>query len=563
MSSAGEPAAARPVVLLAALFGALAAAFQIENTSIGWHLAAGRWMIAHHAVPRADPFSFSAHGRAWIDHEWLFQLVAAAIERLAGPAGLVGLRALLVAALAVLMARAGLRAGLAPAPALLLAVVCVWAARVRFFIRPELVTLALAPLLMRWFADRRDIATARLALLCAAALWVGANAHAGALIVPVLLAIAWAGELIDGWRARAVRQVEGRKALLVLALGAFVPLLNPYGWKLLEVPFQITSLATRDYIPNPEWISPSFEQAPALYLALVAAAALLILRGRAAGPWLLLLSLALLAWRHVRNVGLFFVLLPAVLAPALAGLPGLAGPAQAGVARLIRRALQAAAGGLILFLALSFVLDDRRALGGGWNREFHPAAACDFMDRERLPRGRLYNDVNFGGYLLGRYHPPRQVLLDDRNEIHAPLLQEMFAILRRSDTRSWDSLLERYRIKTALLRYVPRLTEVRTADGRISTPRSFSALWFPSPAWALVYWDDVAMVLVQRRAVDPVWLARREYRVVRPDDLEFLRRGLASGALDRRAFRAELERKLAEQPTCVRARYLLTLAPAG
>ncbi|HEU4402107.1 MAG TPA: hypothetical protein VFT43_08375, partial [Candidatus Polarisedimenticolia bacterium] len=48
----------------------------IRSYDYWWHLATGRLILERHAVPHADPFSFTAAGRPWIDHEWLFQVLA-------------------------------------------------------------------------------------------------------------------------------------------------------------------------------------------------------------------------------------------------------------------------------------------------------------------------------------------------------------------------------------------------------------------------------------------------------------------------------------------------------
>src|ERR1044071_5644501 len=42
-----------------------------------WHLAAGRWMLAHQAVPAHDLFSFSFAGQPWTAHEWLAEVLMA------------------------------------------------------------------------------------------------------------------------------------------------------------------------------------------------------------------------------------------------------------------------------------------------------------------------------------------------------------------------------------------------------------------------------------------------------------------------------------------------------
>ena len=61
------------------------------------HIAVGRWIMAHGAVPASDPFSFSMHGAPWITFEWLSEVIYAAVYALSGWAGVVALAAAAVA----------------------------------------------------------------------------------------------------------------------------------------------------------------------------------------------------------------------------------------------------------------------------------------------------------------------------------------------------------------------------------------------------------------------------------------------------------------------------------
>ena len=110
------------MLALVAALGLLVGSYAIANTSIGWHLASGHFILDHHAVPRTDPFSTTAEGTPWIDHEWGFQLILAAIERLGGAPLLVLTRAALVAALAAMLLLVGARSGLSPPAAAVLAI---------------------------------------------------------------------------------------------------------------------------------------------------------------------------------------------------------------------------------------------------------------------------------------------------------------------------------------------------------------------------------------------------------------------------------------------------------
>lgn len=54
-----------------------------------WHLATGRWILAHHSVPRVDPFSWTVPGRRWIAHEWLTEVAFQGLHRAGGWAALI------------------------------------------------------------------------------------------------------------------------------------------------------------------------------------------------------------------------------------------------------------------------------------------------------------------------------------------------------------------------------------------------------------------------------------------------------------------------------------------
>ncbi|HEX9105026.1 MAG TPA: hypothetical protein VF997_22600, partial [Polyangia bacterium] len=82
----------------------LAAAYvvQLSDPDPWWHLATGRWIVEHHAIPRVDPFSFTVAGAPWRAVDWLADLVLYGSFALAGNAGLGALTAL--AAFAMLLA---------------------------------------------------------------------------------------------------------------------------------------------------------------------------------------------------------------------------------------------------------------------------------------------------------------------------------------------------------------------------------------------------------------------------------------------------------------------------
>ena len=322
------------------------------------------------------------------------------------------------------------------------------------------------------------------------------------------------------------------------------------------MPLRLSHLVGLDHIPNPEWVSPSPAQAPLLYGALAVAVLVLAFRERRLAYWVLLLMVSALALQHVRNVGLFFVLLPLIIAPALATWRVLAtdekedrrGPRHANVLSVVAVSL----------LALSLAIAPQPRFGLGFARNYYPDSACSFLDAENLPTVQLYNDVRFGGYLIHRYGPERQVFQDDRNEIHEPLLRRIWEIFQSSNVTAWSDLLAAFDADTALVRYHPPIRVIDPNGDDIGL-RGFSTLWFPANDWALVYWDDVAMVFVRRHNAPAGLLERHEYRVLRPDDLAHLEERLTRDPALLPVIAEELARAAHTNPTSWRAHEIAAL----
>jgi hypothetical protein len=544
------------VVVAAALAGLVLGLFEIANTSIGWHLASGDWILSNRAFLYADPFSFTSGAAPWIDHEWLFQVGVSIAHSLAGPGALVALRALTMASLAVLLLGVGVRSGLSPAAALVLSLACVAGARGRFFVRPELVTLLIVPTAVWLFLRRAGYSSAFWLAGLAALMIVGANAHGGALVVPPLFAGILAAELVQMALARHWHRGTIMSGLAGVSTSAGALLVNPYGWHLFTVPLRLSRLVDSDHIPNPEWISPSPAQAPVLYAALAATVVALALRERRLSYWALLLMASFLALRHIRNVGLFFVLLPLIIAPALAGWRVLTAGGEK--SRPGQRRANLLAVVAVSVLALSLAIAPRPRFGIGFAKDYYPDSACSFLDAEDLPTTQLYNDVRFGGYLIHRYWPERQVFQDDRNEIHEPLLLRIWEIFRSSNVSAWSDLLAGYGVDTALVRYHPPI-RVTDPAGKDLGLRGFSTLWFPAREWALVYWDDVAMVFVRRHGAPAGLLERNEYHVLRPDDLAYLEDRLTGDRALIPVVAWELGRAVRSNPSSWRAREIAEL----
>ena len=69
------------VVLLAAAALALR---RLDDSDTWWHLAAGRWIAENARVPVTDPFSHTVPAHAWVNLQWLYDLVLYGLWQVGG-----------------------------------------------------------------------------------------------------------------------------------------------------------------------------------------------------------------------------------------------------------------------------------------------------------------------------------------------------------------------------------------------------------------------------------------------------------------------------------------------
>jgi len=564
----GLPSEPRMAATAVGLAAAAAAATQVSANDLWWHLKTGEWIAVHGAIPRADPFSFTSAGAAWVDHGWLWQISAWSLHALAGLSGVVGLKLACAVVVAMAAHLALSRSRWGPIRASLLVLLCVAGLRFRLTDRPETASLALLSIFLLLLIARGIRPGRRIFLgFLLSAVW--SNVHAGVLLAPALAGACAAGSLIETSRALRERSPAARDLLARarceagVAIASFAGLLvNPYGYRLLLVPLRLSGALADPRLVNPEWLRPRAETFPLFYAVLVSALLLCahgILRRADASLWrpmILIGGAGALAMSGARHIGIFFTVLPFAAAAwrerevgaEPAGIPP-AGPPS------IRLRVRAAIPGLAAAALFPFLPASPGSPPGlGVEKGRFPSAEADYVVQHLKPPRRLYNDVGHGGYLIWRLYPEDRVFIDGRNEVHAALLHEIAAAL--DDGRAWAALLDRYGIGSAIVRY--REEPIRVAGTAPDDPgRSFSALHFPRTKWALVFWGDAAMVFVRRGGAYDALIERDEYQYADPEDYRYLER--RSGGDDRRLLAgilSDLERRIASGPPSERAAML-------
>jgi hypothetical protein len=440
------------------LFGALTlAAFgAIRSYDLFWQLATGRWIVEHRALPLTDPFALASEQREWIDGEWLYEVALYVVHSVAGLEGLSIVRGLLVACiftLAFLFARRE-----ADPPAAMLASAIAFAGAMSVLdLRPSGLAALMVVLML---GARTHWARALLTIV-----WI--NVHPSALLAP-WIAFATATSSKAEQRQVRVRIISAVACALAL-------LVNPYGWKAIAAPIELTMFVRSGAFVNAEWLPSSPPQFPILYLAIVLAIVAVAMEPKR--DWwrvALLAVFAVLAVRHVRNQPLFFAAFP-LLVPLRAVRPRIA------------YAVSAAA------IALIALTTDHRL---GVPPERFPIEAVAQLKASAL-RGNIYNPDQFGGYLIWTFYPDRRVLTDGRNELYRAFIPEWQQA--REDGRKWNALLRRYAIDLAVEEYREPLRVTNGATGQVTLVPADRAYW-PREQWALIAKDEAAMVFARRAA---------------------------------------------------------------
>lgn len=435
-----------------------------------WHIAVGRWIAAHGAVPRVDPFSFTMHGAHWIAFEWLSELIYAATFAVSGWPGVFALAAAAIAAAFGLLTRFLLREWPA-VPAVLAAMVAFVLAAPHMLARPHTLVL---PIMVAWTAalvramDERSGPPYRALPL----LLVWANLHGSVILAIGLIGPAVLETLLRerdaaGW-ARVLRQW-----LPFAALAIVVSCLTPYGPGSMLVP--LTTYGLGDALNTiQEWRPRDFSHLGAFEILLLLAIFALTRGVRLpVVRTLVVLGLLHLSLSQSRNVDLLAMLAPLYLARPLG--PGFRAherDAVSAAGRVPRVAVPLAALLMILATGLGFA----RHLAP--NPLITPKAAVEATD---LPRSEpVFNDYTFGGYLIFVGIP---TFIDGRGELYgAQFINRWYRAMMLSDLPDFEKLLDEYHIRSTLL--TPKTPAVALLD-RL-------------PGWERAYADDVAVVHKRR-----------------------------------------------------------------
>lgn len=502
------------VALLVAAAASLSFRWTYEP-DLFWHLAQGREIAAGRLI-ETNLFSSTHPDYPQPATSWLFDLAAYESWEAAGPAGVQLAQAFVLAVTFGLLLAAGATRGSLPAALAVLAL-GFFVIEPRALPRPHTVSLAgmAACALLVERAHARRSATALLLAFPLVALWC--NFHVECFFGVVLLGVFAGGELLC---PTSLRRGQAIAACVLVVAAATATLVNPYGAGLLRYLWENASVPS--VIRIAELQPPYLPNYAAFFVYLLAGTGVLVVQRRRLALWepLVFVLFAWLALRHLRFTALFVCATAPLLAAQLA-------PLGHGRARIMV-AVALATGLLLSRVPAAGFLSQ---LGAGSDalapREIIPVGAIEFSRTVGLA-GAVFNSNNLGGYVTWERYPEVQVFQDSRLQSYPADHFRRIMTAYRSQP-AWNELVSG--IDWAVLSR-PRPNELSGA-GR-----------FPRNAWATVYWDEAAEVLVRRGGRYDWLLSTYEYTLFLPDIDPF--RQPHPGRRER--FLAEARRNARENP---------------
>jgi len=135
-----------------------------------------------------------------------------------------------------------------------------------------------------------------------------------------------------------------------------------------------------------------------------------------------------------------------------------------------------AAGALAICLQGGW-LGSRQVIHAGFDPKKVPVTAADYLEKE-VSTQPVFSTDSWGGYLIYRLYPRRQVVVDDRHDLYGSGRVREVLILMQGEP-GWQGVLEKWRIRTVLLPVDSTLVNLLR-----ELPRD----------WRVTYEDKVAVV---------------------------------------------------------------------
>jgi len=426
----------------------------LNDGDTGYHIRAGEFILDTLSVPRHDMFSFISPALPWTAHEWLAEIIMALVHHAGGLTGVVVFFALIIAGTFHLYFTLLRRNNGNIYLAIMLVMMVIASAKIHFLARPHIFSL---PIMVVWYflldtyqyKDRDRLYILPFIML----LWV--NLHGGYVVGLFLIGVYLLGNLVQLFtsqnESRQQAAAKAKKLALLLFACLAASLVNPIGYRILLFPFKLVSdTYIMDHVS--EFMSPNFHQ-PYYFKYMLLGIIILFAATREKLNVIeltLIVFFANMSLYSARYMPIFAIFSAPII---LKRCDYLAEQTSNKVVNFLKRSaerigsLDASANGLVwptAAIALVAVMVVSGRTGFAFDEKLKPVAAVRFLLSENIS-GNMFNDDEFGDYVIYSSYPHYKVFIDGRLDMYgAKQLKEYFKVTNIE--RDWEKILEKYRI---------------------------------------------------------------------------------------------------------------------
>lgn len=512
-----------------------------------WHLAVGKWEFEHKAIMFHDVFSYTFPGQYWNNLSWLFDVSHYLLYTTLGNWYIIIIRLVTyVTSYILLLKTIRLKKGTSAIISLSLLLFAV--PQLRRWVRPEL-TLPIFVALYLYCLYKYKYYRSRLIYLLPFAQIVWTACNNGYVFGPVLIGVFFAGELIRSLARNSqsvINIVNSRslqKYLLVLILTTLALVINPYGIGILRwigisylggENIRQATLFISEFraVPLSSIFSFSIYDPMTIYYSelLITGCMLLFLAGRtivrtgttkARAIFLsiqyedlfLYVLFAYLSLAHVRLIFSFMFVAAFLITK---NLPKFKAKWTNGLTPYV----------LFLLSLTSFYFYFKNTdLNLHWQ---YPNETLHFI-REHDLKGPMFNDYGLGGFLTWATYPQLQVFIDGRTPNVYD--NDFFWYYRHITNKTiFNALSEKYQFNLFF------------------TFTNYGSVIKDDPSWALVSFDNAAVVYVKDTETNKALINAYRYKLLNPtrDPNSYL--DVCDKPAEKRQLLSELQRNISEVP---------------
>jgi hypothetical protein len=463
----------------------------LNDCDTGYHIRAGEYIIDTLSIPKHDIFSFISPPLPWTAHEWLSEVIMAAIHRAAGLTGIVIFFSFMISLVYYLMFRI-IRAynGNILAASFITLLVLV-TSQMHWLARPHIFSLVL---MVVWYCllDKYQYQHEDYLYLLAPMMLLWVNLHGGFLAGFILIGIYLVGNFVmfitSEDSKRDLHREKARKLGLLTVVCLLVCLINPYTYHILLFPFKLTSNKfLMDHVS--EFLSPNFHIASIIFFEFFMLLALTLFALSRIRLNIIEITMVILfthmSLYSVRYIPLFAIIIAPVLVRQAEHILKRADGKFAGFLR--KRSsnistIDASARGC-LWPIFAVVLVVFAAAKGktehNFNEKAKPVAAVEFLKKETL-HGNMFDNDEFGDYIIYAAWPQYKVFFDGRSDMYGTdIFKEYYKIIYFK--QGWEKTIEKYDITWIIY----------------NANSVFSRFLLQNDDWKLIYADRVANIFLK------------------------------------------------------------------